>query len=112
MIDPGVIKVILGFLGCGGLAGIIYYATTQFRKKPGELIKDLGQKRKQEKIIKITKKQEVIAKQIEVAEKASDESKKKVDKILKKAAVEVNQILKEDNLAKIDQTIEDEWEDL
>jgi len=112
MLDPGIMKVIFGFLGCGGIAGIAYYATTQFRKKPGEVIKDLGQKRKQEEIEKTTKKQQVIAKQIEIAEQASEESKQKVDKILKKAATEVNQILKEDNIAKIDQVIEEEWEDL
>lgn len=109
---PSLIKIILGFLGCGGLAALTYYATTQFRKSPTELINDLGQKRKEEKIKKLTRKQEVIARQVKMAEGSSEESKKKVDQILKKAVKDVNRVLKEDNLEKIDQTINDEWEDL
>lgn len=106
------LKIVLGFLGCGGLAALAYYATTQFRKDPAELIKDLGQKRKEEKIKKLTKKQEVIARQVKMAEESSEKSKKKVDQILKKAVKDVNRVLKEDNLEKIDQTINEEWEDL
>ena len=47
-----------------------------------------------------------------MSEKASKESKKKIDETLKKAAIDVNNILKEDNIANIDASIEDDWDDI
>ena len=105
-------ELIFGFLGCGGLAALVFFFFNKSPKNPGELIKDLSQSRKIDKIEKINKKQEVIVQQLKVAETASTESKQKVDQIIKTAAKEVNEVLKTDKLAQIDSIINDEWEDL
>lgn len=65
-----------------------------------------------EDLEKISKEQEVIQKQLKQAEVASEESKEKIKVIARKAAVEMNKILKEDTIARIDDQIDSDWENL
>jgi galactokinase/mevalonate kinase-like predicted kinase len=79
-------------------------------------VKEITHKTKQqvlkEDLEEVTKEQEVIAKQLKQAEQASEESKQKVKTIARKAAVEMNKVLKEDSIAKIDAQIDSDWDDL
>ncbi|MBR9682657.1 MAG: hypothetical protein GOV02_03190 [Candidatus Aenigmarchaeota archaeon] len=74
--------------------------------------KDEKQKELQEESVVISKEQQVIAKQIKASDHASEETKKKIKKKLQKAAVEIQKTLKEDNIASIDEQIDEEWKDL
>jgi hypothetical protein len=62
-----------------------------------------------EKVKTFTKEQEVVNKQLHAAEAASDESKKRVQQIVQKAAVDVQQVLKADSIQKVDDQIDDDW---
>ena len=51
----------------------------------------------------------MIAAQIEASEHASEETKTKIKEKLQKAAVEIQETLKEDNLSAIDSQIDEDW---
>jgi gas vesicle protein len=74
--------------------------------------KDEKQKKLQDEVKNITKEQQVIAKQIEASEHASAETKEKIKKKLQKAAVEIQETLKQDSLSAIDEQIDDDWKDM
>ena len=77
-----------------------------------EFKKDQKQKELQEEVVNITKEQKVIAEQLKASEHASEETKKEKTKKLQKAAVEIQETLKKDNLAAIDDQIDEDWKDL
>lgn len=105
-------------LGGTGLIGVIYWLLTKIMgKHPKSKLLDIFKKKvveeqEQEKIKEITKEQEIIIKQIEVAETSSEETKKKVKEKIKKAAVEIQAILKEDKISEIEKQIQEEWDDI
>jgi len=74
--------------------------------------KEQKQKELQEEIKAVTQEQKVIATQIKASENASEETKEKIKKNLQAAAVEIQKILKEDNLSAIDAQIEEDWGEL
>jgi len=110
----------IGIFGLGSVAlfGGLMLLLKRFMQKDSqekniEVAKHEGkQEQIQDQIVKITKEQEVLDKQIKMSETASEESKEKVKKIAQKAAVEMNSILKEDSIAKIDSVIDEEWENI
>lgn len=110
---PGKIAI----FGLGGVAlfGGVMLFIQRFMGKKSE-VREIAHAAKQEvlteNIEKVTKEQEVIQKQLKQAEEASVESKEKIKKIARKAAVEMNKVLKEDSIAKIDDQIDSDWEDL
>jgi galactokinase/mevalonate kinase-like predicted kinase len=83
------------------------------RSKKSKLLdqfkKDEKQKQLQEEVINITKEQKVIAAQLKASEHASEETKTKIKEKLQKAAVEIQETLKKDNLAAIDEQIDEDW---
>jgi len=103
--------------GLGGVAlfsGVMIFIQKFINKKPKE--KEIAHAAKQEvlqeNVEKVTKEQEVIQKQLKQAEQASEESKQKIQIIARKAAVEMNKVLKEDSIAKIDDQIDSDWNNL
>lgn len=114
----GVAKIGIVGLGTVGVFGVIMLLLQKFVLKSGkqkdiEVAKHKGkQEQIQDQIGEITKEQEVLDKQIKMSEQASEESQEKVKIIAQKAAVQMNTILKEDSIAKIDSVIDDGWEDL
>ena len=74
--------------------------------------KDKKQEELQKEIVNITKEQKVIADQIKASEHASKETRKKITEKLQKAAVEIQETLKKDNLSEIDNQIDEDWKDL
>lgn len=106
--------------GVGGTAvvGIITFLLSKFagRSKDTKLLdvfkKDKKQEELQTKIKETTKEQEVIAKQIALAETSSNETKKKIKETLKKATIEIQETLKKDKISEIDAQIDSDWEDL
>lgn len=66
----------------------------------------------EEKINEATEEQKVITKKLQQAETASEESKKKVKDIARKAAIQMHNILKQDSIAKIDDEIGSDWGNL
>ena len=107
-------------MGLGGVAGIgalfIFLPKLLGRSKKSKLLdqfkKDEKQKKLQDEVKVITKEQKVIAKQIEASEHASAETKEKIKKKLQKAAIEIQETLKEDNLSVIDDQIDSDWSDM
>jgi len=107
-------------LGLGGVAVVgalaIFLPKLMGRSKKNKILdqfkKDEKQKQLQAEVKEISKEQEVIAAQIKASEHASEETKAKVKKKLQKAAAEIQETLKEDNLAAIDSQIDEDWKDL
>lgn len=107
----------IAFFGLGGVAlfgGVMLFIQKFMGKKSEarEIAHTAVQKHIQTKVEKVTKEQEVIEKQLKQAEVATEESKEKIKVIARKAAVEMNKVLKEDSIAKISDQIDSDWEDL
>jgi len=77
-----------------------------------EFKKDAEQEKLQTEVKEISKEQQVIAAQIKASENASEETKTEIKKKLQKAAVEIQETLKKDNLSAIDKQIDEDWKDL
>ena len=74
--------------------------------------KDEKQKELQENIEHIDKEQQVIASQVRITEKSAAETQVKVKNILRKAAVEIQETLKQDSISEIDKQIDEDWKNL
>ncbi len=116
--DLGAGNIAIYGLGAAGLIGVISMLLSKFAGKSAveQAVAHSKHEEKQaalqNEIEGVTVKQKVLIDQIKVTEKAAEESKVRVDNIVKKASQEINAVLKEDNLVKIDQTIQDEWDDI
>jgi galactokinase/mevalonate kinase-like predicted kinase len=107
----------IAFYGLGGVAlfsGVMLLVQKFMNKKSEEkeISHEAVEQNIEEKIKEISKEQEVIQKQLKQAETASTESKEKIKKIAQKAAVDINKVLKEDSIAKIDEQIDSDWDKL
>ena len=113
----GPLQIALVGLGSVGLFGGVMLLIQKLTKKSKKDIEKetrhtVKQENTQEKIKVITKEQQVLAKQVEVAESAAEESKAKVKEIMKKASKEITETLKQDKIVTIDKQIEEDWESL
>lgn len=108
-------EILIGFLGCGGLALIVtFFMKWQRGDKSGilEEVHKVKQKFEIDKIKDVVKEQEVLSVNIKEKESLSKESVEKIKDIQKKAAKEVEEILKDDNIKRIHDQIDSDWEDL
>ena len=104
---------ILWAIGAGGLIAFIGLFITS--GKSSEILKGLSnvfQKKQREKIDAIEDHQKTVEVNIREKEKLAVESRKKIVEIQKKATKDIEDIMKEDNLARLDQEIDEEWADL
>jgi len=113
-LDPGVLKVLLGFAGCGFLGFVAFKLTSVTDKKMAifDALKQFTDKQKIENIEKTEEKQKVISVNVENKEKLAETTKTKIKEIEKKAAKEITEVLKEDSIAKIHKSIDSDWEDI
>lgn len=110
-----VIKIALGFVGCGSIAAIAYFFLSKSvgtKTSITKAIHDLIQKKVVERVKKVEGDQILIKVGIDQKEELAEESKKKIKDIQKKAAEEIYGILKEDDVVKIHKEIEEEWKEL
>lgn len=96
----------------GGLWLLIQKLTSGKSSDKTNVVHKIKQAVTQKKIETVTKEQEIITKQLKQAEQASEESKEKIKTIVRKAAVEMNNVLKQDVISKIDDNIDADWEKL
>lgn len=105
-------------LGGTAIIGFITWLVMKFvSKDPKTKLLDIFKKkvveeREQTKIKKIIREQEVITKQIEIAETSSEATIQKVKTTIQKACGEIQVILKEDKISEIDKQIDKDWEDI
>ena len=105
-------------VGASGLIGLITWLLGKsVGRSSGTKLLDIFKKKvteeqQQEKIKKITKEQEIIVKQLEIAETSCEATKEKVKETIKKTIVDIQTILKEDKIAEIDKQIKEDWEDI
>jgi len=111
--------VIYGILGCGGLAAAVYFLVPMISKifgggdgKVREAVHKITQKISREKISKIESDQTVVAVKVKNKESLAEESVTRIKDIQKKAAEEIEEVLKEDRIADIHKTIDEEWDNL
>jgi galactokinase/mevalonate kinase-like predicted kinase len=107
----------IAIIGLGGVAAfgglmLLFRRFTEGKGISREALHKVFQKEKQEEIKATTKKQEILVKQLKLAEQTSTESRKEIDKIAKDAAVKINKILAESSISKISEEIDKDWEDL
>jgi cell division septation protein DedD len=112
------LNMIMYGLGSVGVVGLlaIFLPKLLGRSNNKKLLdvfkKDQKQEQLQTEVKEITKEQQVIAAQIKASENASEETKKVIKQKLQKAAVEIQETLKQDNLSAIDSQIDEDWKDL
>ena len=109
--------VILGLGGAGFISAVVLLLTKYFGRSNKEKILDIfkskvTKKKEQENITRITREQEIITKQIEIAESSCEETRKKVKEIVLKTAEEIQKVLKENQIAEIDKEIKEDWKDI
>ena len=108
-------ETILYGLGAVGIVGAlaIFLPKLLGSSKKSKILdtfkKDDLQKKLQDEVIETSKEQQVIAAQIKASENASEETKTEIKKKLQKAAVEIQETLKKDNLSAIDSQIDEDW---
>ena len=108
-------ETVLYGLGAVGIVGAlaIFLPKLMGRSKKSKLLDEFKKNAKQEKlqaeVKEITKEQKVLQAQINASEHASEETKTEIKKKLQKAAVEIQETLKKDNLAAIDDEIDEDW---
>jgi len=111
-------ETILYGVGAVGLVGALALFLPKLlgKTKKGKLTdlinKENKEKQYQEEIKNISKEQKVIADQVKASEHASEKAKEEVKKKLQKAAVEIQEVLKNDNLSAIDDQIDEDWGNL
>ena len=106
--------ILLGFLGCMGIGGIAYLFTS-FLGNKSNIFKqgyDKLQNLLIKKVEKIEENQGKIKLQIENKEELSKQSKEKIGKIIKNSSKEIQEILKEDNIQKIQEQVDKEWNNI
>ena len=111
-------ETILYAVGGVGIVGVLalflpkLFGKSKKSKLLDQFKKDAKQEKLQGEIKEITKEQKVIAAQIKASEYASEKTKEKIKKKLQKVTVEIQETLKKDNLAAIDEQIDQDWQDL
>lgn len=110
----GASTVLLGFLGCGGIAGIIWYISSIFNKKSDILsaVHGITQSVNIDKIKDIVADQAKVKVAIDNKEKLTVDSVAKIKEIQKKASNDIEQILKENRIDVINKEIDNDWEDI
>lgn len=106
--------VIYGFLGCGGLAGAAFL-WTMFSNKKSNILQSIYKGAKnilQKKVEQIEETQGRLKIQIDNKEDLSQKSKEKIAKIVKKSSTDIQNILREDNIQKIEEEVDREWSNL
>ena len=104
-------NIILGILGIGGLAGIAYLFTSFINKKSDiletvhKITQDIGKK----KVEVIEKKQIIVKQKIEEDERLSEQTKKEIVEIKKKANEEIKEILVKDNFRELAKEADELW---
>ena len=106
----GPLTILLGVLaGLGvGLAVFKTGSGSSILKK----IHEIFQKQKVDEIVNIEGKQNVVRTEIATKEKITKDSQKKIRDIQEKAASEIEEVLKEENVSNIHKTITSDWEDI
>jgi len=106
--------IVLGFVGMGGIAAIVYFLTSRSGGKSNimEAVHSITQKIGQEKIKEEEDKKHKITTEIEIKEEVAEEVKVKINKIQEEAASKINEVLKENNISRIHTIIDSEWGDL
>jgi outer membrane translocation and assembly module TamA len=102
-------------IGIGGLGTLAYFLFNWGSGGKANLIAkahEIFQKKKIGEITGIEKKQNVVRTEIATKEKVSKETKKKIEDIQEKAAKEIEEVLKEDNVENIHKSITSDWEDI
>jgi hypothetical protein len=103
---------ILWAIGAGGIIAIFGFFITS--GKGSDILKgltNLFQKKQQEKIDAIEEHQKTVEVNIKEKEKLAVESRKRIVDIQKKATKEIEDIINEENLGKLHQEIEEEWDE-
>lgn len=96
-------NLIIMLFSFGGLAIIALFVSNYMGNsfKITDIIHKLFQKKKQENIIEVEKKQDNVMKKLMESEKVATETKKKIKNIKKKANKEIVKILQKDNVEDI-----------
>ena len=108
-----IIIVLLGFVGCGAIASAIYFFFSRDGKsKILKKVHDTMQKIGKDKLTGIVKSQNEVKISITAKEKISKESVNKIKDIQKKAVEDIENVLKEENIGRIHEEINNDWEEL
>ena len=105
-------------LGATALIGVITLLLTKIVGKSSKtklfdiFKKKVTEDQEQEKIKEISKEQEIIINQIKLADKFSEETKKKVREKVREAAKDIQKILNQDTISTINKQIDEDWEDI
>jgi succinate dehydrogenase/fumarate reductase flavoprotein subunit len=96
-------NLIIMLFSFGGLAGVALMASQYFGGsfKIADILHKFKQKKGQENILEIEKKQDTVMKKVMESEKVAEETKTKIKDIKKKANKDIVEILQKDNVEDI-----------
>ncbi len=111
------LSVLLSIAGCGGLAAIFYLFPSILSKlKPNKInpMEIFQQKQKvEEEIIKNNYQDSVkLETKIKTIDKITVEKKKEINEVVDNASKKIEEIMKKESIADIQQEIDDGWEDI
>ena len=102
--------VLLGFLGCGGVAALVYFASSLLGKKSSNMLESVFQGKGIENLQGIEGDQKLLAKKIGDQEKISVQAQERIKTIQKKASTEIEEVLKNDSISSIQDSIDNDWD--
>ena len=105
-------NLIMMLFSFGGLAGVALLVSQYFGGsfKIGDIVHKLFQKKGQDNIIEIEKKQDTVMKKVMESEKVAEETKEKIKEIKKEANKEIVKILQKDDVEDILVGDDELWE--
>jgi len=106
-----ILTVLIGFIGCGGLAAIAYFVSSYFGNKSNilEAVHKIKQKIGVDKIKELEEKEKVIVSVIKDKEIISEETKEKIEVIKEKANEDIKIILAEESFVELSKEEDELW---
>lgn len=104
--------ILLGFGGCATLGLIGFLLTSGKGSEILSRVHNTIQNKYKKKIDDIESQQVLVESGISDKEQIDVETKEKIKDIQKKASVEIQEVLKEKNLSRITEEIDNEWENI
>jgi len=106
-----ILTVLIGFIGCGGLAAIAYFISSHFANKSNilEAVHQVRQKIGIKKVKEIEEKEKVIVSVLREHEALSEESKEKIEVIKDEANEEIKKIIYKENFVELEKEEDELW---
>lgn len=108
----GALKVFLGFVGCGGIASVIYWFMNRGSKQSSIIsaLHKITQQQNIEAVQKIETQQTTLEQKIKDQQQVIQQTQQKIEEIKQQGSQEIVDVLKEESIEDIHNEITGDWD--